>query len=849
MAEVKKSSSIIAIEEAMKQSYLDYAMSVIIGRALPDIRDGLKPVHRRVLYAMDSMGNYFNKPYKKSARVVGDVIGKYHPHGDTAAYETIVRMAQDFSMRYILVDGQGNFGSIDGDAAAAMRYTEVRMSKIAHEMLSDLEKDTVNFRSNYDETEIEPEVLPTRTPNLLINGSSGIAVGMATNIPPHNLTEVIDATILLIDDVDNTIETKDLIKIIPGPDFPTAGIISQTDDEPNGIYSAYDSGKGKVIMRARTHIESAKKSIKEKIIITELPYQVNKARLIEKIAELVRDKKIDGVAELRDESDKDGMRIAIELKKSANSEIILNNLFLHTGMQTSFSINMVALVAGKPKLVSLKEILRAFIEHRVVVVTRRTIYELKKARERAHILEGLAIALSNIDDVIKLIKKSPSAVEAKKKLLSVKWKLGTVKNILDIKDYKITKPLDLPDNVGVVDNHYLLSDSQAQSILDMRLHRLTALEQEKILTEYKELLSEIKNYEDILNNKNKLMGVIKDELQEVKKVFGDERRTMFEKHSNLSIEDLTKEEDLVVTLSHVGYLKSQPLEFYSAQKRGGQGKTAATVKSEDFIERMFIASSHDTILCFSSLGKLYWLKVYDIPQSGRSAKGKPIINLLPLQEGEKITAMQKVKTYDDNLFVLMATSKGIIKKTKLSNFSKPRKSGIIAIDLKKDDSLIGANISDGMQRVMLFSSSGKAILFNESDVRNVGRSASGVKGISLGKEHIVISMITHTKDSSDDILIATTNGYGKRTKVNAFSEQKRSGQGSIAVKITQKNGPVIGAVKVKEKDDLMLITNQGKLVRTSVDSVSQLGRNTQGVRLIKLKDDEKLSQIEKVDEA
>ncbi|MBH32151.1 MAG: DNA gyrase subunit A [Gammaproteobacteria bacterium] len=848
MTEVKKSSSIIAIEEAMKQSYLDYAMSVIIGRALPDIRDGLKPVHRRVLYAMHSMGNYFNKPYKKSARVVGDVIGKYHPHGDTAAYETIVRMAQDFSMRYILVDGQGNFGSIDGDAAAAMRYTEVRMSKIAHEMLSDLEKDTVNFRSNYDETEVEPEVLPTRTPNLLINGSSGIAVGMATNIPPHNLTEIIDATTLLIDDVDNKIETKDLIKVIPGPDFPTYGIISQNGDETNGIYSAYDSGKGKVIMRARTHIEPAKKSVKEKIIVTELPYQVNKARLIEKIAELVRDKKIDGIAELRDESDKDGMRIAIELKKSANSEIILNNLFLHTGMQSSFSINMVALVAGKPKLVSLKEILRAFIEHRVDVVTRRTIYELKKARERAHILEGLTVALSNIDDVIQLIKKSPSSIEAKKKLLSVKWKLGTVKNILDIKDYKITKPLDLPDDVGVVDNYYFLSDFQAQSILDMRLHRLTAIEQEKILAEYKELLSDIKNYEDILNNKNKLMEVIKDELKEVKKVFGDDRRTMFEKHTDLSVEDLTKEEDLVVTLSHVGYLKSQPLEFYSAQKRGGQGKTAATVKSEDFIERMFIASSHDTILCFSSLGKLYWLKVYDIPQSGRSAKGKPIINLLPLQEGEKITAMQKVKTYDDNLFVLMATSKGIIKKTKLSNFSKPRKSGIIAIDLKRDDSLIGANISDGKQRVMLFSSSGKAILFSESDVRSVGRSASGVKGISLGKDHIVISMITHTKDSSDDILIATTNGYGKRTKVNAFSEQKRSGQGSIAVKTTQKNGPVIGAVKVKEKDDLMLITNQGKLVRTSVNSVSQLGRNTQGVRLIRLKDDEKLSQIEKVDE-
>ena len=846
MAEFAKELLPVSIEEETNKAYLEYAMSVIIGRALPDIRDGLKPVHRRVLYAMESMGNYSNKPYKKSARVVGDVIGKYHPHGDTAAYDTIVRMAQDFSMRYVLVDGQGNFGSIDGDSPAAMRYTEVRMAKIAHEILSDLDKETVDFRPNYDETEIEPVVLPTRVPNLLVNGSSGIAVGMATNIPPHNLTEVINAVIELSKKAD--MDIKDLMKYIPGPDFPTAGIITTDKNEINGIESAYKTGKGRVIMQAMTNIEIDKKTSREKIIITELPYQVNKARLIEKIAELVRDKKIEGISELRDESDKDGMRVVIELKKSEISGVLLNNLFQQTQMRTSFSINMVALIDGKPRAVNLKEILSAFIQHRKEIVTRRTIFELKKAREKAHILEGLAVALSNIDEIIKLIKESKNSQEAKIKLLSIKWKAGLILKMLDSSKSSITKPDDLNTNLGLTKDKYLLSEIQAQAILEMKLSRLTALEQDKILLDYKELIDAIKHYQLILSDNKILMNLIRKELEEIKKIYGDKRRTQFQNLVNFSKEDLTKEEDLVVTLSNAGYIKAQPVDTYSSQKRGGRGKTAATVKEEDFIEKLFVANSHDTILCFSSLGKVYWLKVYDIPQSGRSAKGKAIVNILSLAQFEKITAIQKISNYDEDLFVLMSTSKGIIKKTKLTEFSRPRPSGLIAINLKDGDNLIEASVTDGKKQIMLFSSAGKTIRFNESDVNCVGRSASGVKGITIAKDQLVISMIISHEGDTDDILIATENGYGKRTKIDEFSLQKRAGKGNIAVKTSDRNGNVIGALKVKENDDLMLITDHGTLARTSIKDISQLGRNTQGVRLQKLGKDEKLSQIEKVEE-
>ena len=846
MSDIAKEIITQFVENEAKGAYLDYSMSVITGRALPDIRDGLKPVHRRVLYAMESMGNYSNKPYKKSARVVGDVIGKYHPHGDTAAYDTIVRMAQDFSMRYVLVDGQGNFGSVDGDSPAAMRYTEVRMAKISHEILSDLDKDTVDFRPNYDENEIEPVVLPTRIPNLLINGSSGIAVGMATNIPPHNLSEVIDAVIALTKKPDMKI--SEIMKYIPGPDFPTAGIITIDKNDSNGIRSAYETGKGKVIMQAKADIPPDEKSSKKKIIVTELPYQVNKARLIEKIAELVRDKKLDGISELRDESDKDGMRIVIEIKKSEIAEVILNNLYQQTQMRTSFGINMVALVEGEPKTVNLKDILLSFIEHRKEIVIRRTRYELKKAREKAHILEGLAVALSNIDEIIKLIKESKNSIEAKTKLLSMKYKAGSIKKMLGSSGEQITKPNGLDENTGLIKDKYIFSDTQAQAILEMKLSRLTALEQDKITLDYKDLLNKIKEFQKILNDRSVLMDLIRNELSDIKKNFGDERKTDFEELVNFSKEDLTKEEDLVVTLSNAGYVKAQPIHLYTPQKRGGRGKTAATVKDEDFIEKLFVANSHDTILCFSSLGKVYWLKVYDIPQSGRSAKGKAIVNILPLAQYEKITAIQKVSKYDENLFVLMATSKGVIKKTKLSDFSRPRSSGLIAINLKDGDNLIEVSITNGEKQIMLFSSAGKAIRFNESDVTCVGRSASGVKGITIEKDNNVISMITSNKDGNDDILIATENGYGKRTDINEFSLQKRSGKGNIAVKTSDRNGKVIGALKVRENDDLMLITDHGTLVRTSVKDIRQLGRNTQGVRLQTLNNNEKLSQIEKVEE-
>ena len=834
------------IEKEQKIAYLDYAMSVIMGRALPDIRDGLKPVHRRVLYAMESMGNYSNKPYKKSARVVGDVIGKYHPHGDTAAYDTIVRMAQDFSMRYVLVDGQGNFGSIDGDSAAAMRYTEIRMTKISHQLLSDLDKDTVDFRPNYDDSEVEPIVLPTRVPNLLVNGSSGIAVGMATNIPPHNLTEVIDAVIALSKKPDMSV--KDLMKYIVGPDFPTGGIITINKKETDGILAAYESGKGKVIMQAKHKIEDSKKNQKEKIIITELPYQVNKAKLIERIAELVRDKKIEGISELRDESDKDGMRIVIEIKKSENSEVLLNNLFQQTQLRTSFGINMVALLNGKPKTVGLKVILTAFIEHRKEVVTRRTRFELRKAKEKAHLLEGLAVALSNIDEIVKLIKESKTTQDAKTKLLKKSWMPGLIIKMLDNSDNEITKPEDLSDDLGLIKNKYYLSENQAQAILEMRLSRLTALEQDKILSEYKDLIKDIKKYELILKDINVLMDLIREELNEIKKEFGDPRKTELKDFINFSEKDLIKEENLVITLSQEGYLKAQAADVYSAQKRGGKGKIAATFKEEDFIKKLVVASSHDSILCFSNRGQVYELKTYKVPQSNRGSKGKPIINILNLQsKEEKITAMLNVKNYDENLFVIMATRNGQIIKNKLSVFSNLRASGVKAVNLKDGDSLIGACISNGKNEVMLFSALGKAIKISEDQIKCQNRGGSGNIGMRMKNSHVV-SMISSHKGDTDYILVATENGYGKRTEIREFENQGRGGQGKIVSKTTLRNGLVIGALKVNESDDLMLITDHGTLQRISVKDISVIGRNTQGLTLQKLKQGEKLIEIAKVQE-
>jgi len=834
------------IEEEQKIAYLDYAMSVIMGRALPDIRDGLKPVHRRVLYAMESMGNYSNKPYKKSARVVGDVIGKYHPHGDTAAYDTIVRMAQDFSMRYVLVDGQGNFGSIDGDSAAAMRYTEIRMTKISHQLLSDLDKDTVDFRPNYDDSEIEPIVLPTRVPNLLVNGSSGIAVGMATNIPPHNLTEVIDAVIALSKKPDMSV--KELMKYIVGPDFPTGGIITINKKEADGILAAYESGKGKVIMQAKHNIEEPKKNQKEKIIITELPYQVNKAKLIERIAELVRDKKIEGISELRDESDKDGMRIVIEIKRSENSEVLLNNLFQQTQLRTSFGINMVALLNGKPKTVGLKVILTAFIEHRKEVVTRRTRFELKKAKEKAHLLEGLAVALSNIDEIVKLIKESKTTQDAKIKLLKKSWKPGLIIKMLDKSDNEITKPEDLSDDLGLIKNKYYLSESQAQAILEMRLSRLTALEQDKILSEYKDLIKDIKQYELILKDINVLMDLIREELNQVRNEFGDPRKTELKDFIDFSEKDLIKEENLVITLSQEGYLKAQAADVYSAQKRGGKGKIAATFKEEDFIKKLVVASSHDSILCFSNRGQVYELKAYKVPQSNRGSKGKPIINILNLQsKEEKITAMLNVKDYDENLFVIMATKNGQIVKNKLSVYSNLRISGVKAVNLKDGDSLIGACISNGKNEIMLFSAAGKAIKISEDQIKCQNRGGSGNIGMRMKNSHVV-SMISSHKGDTDDILVATENGYGKRTEIGEFENQGRGGQGKIVSKTTSRNGMVIGALKVNESDDLMLITDHGTLQRISVKDISVIGRNTQGLTLQKLKQGEKLMEIAKVQE-
>ena len=838
MAEFAQELLSVSLEEEMQQSYLDYAMSVIVGRALPDVRDGLKPVHRRVLYAMRELGNDYNKAYKKSARVVGDVIGKYHPHGDSAVYDTIVRMAQPFSMRAMLVDGQGNFGSVDGDAPAAMRYTEVRMSRIAHELLADIEKETVDFTENYDGSESEPSVMPTRLPNLLVNGSSGIAVGMATNIPPHNLNEVVAAALAVIDNP--TIDIPELMEHIPGPDFPTAGIINGAA----GIYSAYRTGRGRVHIRARTHVEPFGKQNREAIIVTELPYQVNKARLIEKIAELVRDKRIEGISELRDESDKDGMRVAIELRKGEVSDVVLNNLYKQTPMQSVFGINMVALHEGQPKLMNLKQILEAFLAHRREVVTRRTIFDLRKARDRAHVLEGQAVALANIDDVIALIKASPSPAEAKVALMGKAWAPGSVNEMLERAGGTDTRPDGLEDGFGLVEGVYRLSAVQAQAILDLRLHRLTGLEQEKIVNEYKEILEKIKEFSSILADPDKLLQVIRDELHEVRDAFGDERRTeIVQDHSDLSIEDLIPSEEVVVTLSHGGYAKAQPIGDYQAQKRGGRGRSATKVKDEDFIDNLFVANTHDTILCFSSRGKMYWLKVYQVPQASRGSRGKPIVNLLPLEAGERINAVLPIKDYAKDSFVFMATSGGTVKKTSLSLFSRPRTNGIIAVDLR-DDQLVDVAITDGSAEILLVASSGKSIRFREEDVRPMGRGAAGVRGIKLTGDHEVIAL-TILRDGL--ILTATENGYGKRTAVGDFPVQGRGGQGVIAIQTSERNGKTVGAVQVAEDDEIMLISSNGTLVRTAVDDISVQGRNTQGVRLIRVGKEQRLVGLARIE--
>ncbi|MEO3679930.1 DNA gyrase subunit A [Rheinheimera fenheensis] len=831
----------INIEDELKNSYLDYAMSVIVGRALPDVRDGLKPVHRRVLFAMKELGNDWNKAYKKSARVVGDVIGKYHPHGDSAVYDTIVRMAQPFSLRYMLVDGQGNFGSIDGDSAAAMRYTEVRMARIAHELLADLDKETVDYVPNYDGTEQIPAVMPTKVPNLLINGSSGIAVGMATNIPPHNLTEVIDGCLALIANPD--IELHELMQYIPGPDFPTAAIINGR----KGIEEAYRTGRGKVYIRAKTEIETDEKTGREAIIVNEIPYQVNKARLIEKIAELVKEKRIEGISALRDESDKDGMRIVIELKRGESSDVMLNQLYANTQMQTVFGINMVALDQGQPKLLSLKEMLQCFVLHRREVVTRRTVYDLRKARDRAHILEGLAIALANIDEIIELIKTSPSPAEAKLRLIDRGWQLGDVSAMLERAGQDAARPEWLEAHFGIRDGKYFLTEQQAQAILDLRLHKLTGLEHEKILDEYKQLLELIAELLHILASPERLMEVICEELEAIKTQYGDARRTDIQDNMlDINMEDLITEEDVVVTLSHLGYAKYQPLSDYEAQRRGGKGKAATTVKDEDFVDKLLVASTHDTILCFSNRGRLYWMKVYQLPLASRTARGKPIVNLLPLEEGERINAILPVREYEENKYVFMATANGTVKKTALTEYSRPRSNGIIAVNLNDGDRLIGVGITDGNSEIMLFSDDGKVVRFAEDQVRSMGRTATGVRGIKLREGGSVVSLII--PDGNGPILTVTENGYGKRTALQEYPAKSRATQGVVSIKVSERNGLVVGAVQVNELDEIMMISNKGTLVRTRVNEVSEVGRNTQGVILIRTAENEKVVGVEKIDE-
>ncbi|BFO02929.1 DNA gyrase subunit A [Pseudomonas guariconensis] len=887
MGELAKEILPVNIEDELRQSYLDYAMSVIVGRALPDARDGLKPVHRRVLYAMSELGNDWNKPYKKSARVVGDVIGKYHPHGDIAVYDTIVRMAQPFSLRYLLVDGQGNFGSVDGDNAAAMRYTEVRMAKLAHELLADLHKETVDWVPNYDGTEQIPAVMPTKIPNLLVNGSSGIAVGMATNIPPHNLGEVIDGCLALIDNPEVSID--ELMQFIPGPDFPTAGLINGRQ----GIIEAYRTGRGRIYMRARSEIEDIDKDKtggRQQIVVTELPYQLNKARLIEKIAELVKEKKIEGITELRDESDKDGMRIVIELRRGEVPEVVLNNLYSQTQLQSVFGINMVALIDGRPRLLNLKDLLEAFVRHRREVVTRRTVFELRKARERGHILEGQAVALSNIDPVIALIKASPTPSEAKEALISTAWESSAVQVMVERAGADSCRPEDLPEQYGLRDGKYYLSPEQAQAILDLRLHRLTGLEHEKLLAEYQEILEQIGELIRILSSAERLMEVIREELEAIRAEYGDARRTeILNATHDLSYGDMIPEEERVVTISHGGYAKTQPLSAYQAQRRGGKGKSATGVKDEDYIEHLLVANSHATLLLFSSKGKVYWLKTYEIPEASRAARGRPLVNLLPLEEGERITAMlqidlealqqnadgdEELEDADDTVlegevieaeevdeedgdtpewvaeptgaYIFMATASGTVKKTPLAQFARPRSSGLIALKLKEGDTLIAAAITDGAKEVMMFSDAGKVIRFAESVVREMGRTARGVRGMKLGKGQQVISMLI--PESGAQILTASERGFGKRTPLSKFPRRGRGGQGVIAMGTKGRNGLLIGAIQVQEGEEIMLISDQGTLVRTRVGEVSSLGRNTQGVTLIKLATDETLVGLERIQE-
>ncbi|GGP57648.1 DNA gyrase subunit A [Shewanella saliphila] len=860
MTDLASSISPINIEDELKNSYLDYAMSVIVGRALPDVRDGLKPVHRRVLFAMSELKNDWNKPYKKSARVVGDVIGKYHPHGDTAVYDTIVRMAQPFSLRYTLVDGQGNFGSVDGDSAAAMRYTEIRMQKLAHSLLADLEKETVDFVPNYDGTEFIPAVLPTRVPNLLINGSSGIAVGMATNIPPHNLTEVVQGCLALI--AEPSLSIEQLMEYIPGPDFPTAASINGR----KGIIDAYKTGRGRAVMRSKAEIETEDNG-RERIIVHEIPYQVNKAKLIEKIAELVKDKKIEGISGLRDESDKDGMRIVIEIKRGEVGEVVLNNLYAQTQMQCSFGINMVALTNGQPKLFNLKEMLECFILHRREVVTRRTVFELRKARERAHILEALAIALANIDPIIALIKASPTPAEAKVKLVAQGWELGHVQGMLEKAGDDAARPEWLEPEYGIRDGKYYLTEQQAQAILELRLHRLTGLEHDKILAEYEDLLVLIAGLLLILRSPERLMEVIKEELEEILEQYGDARRTVINANEiDMSLEDLINEEDVVVTLSHLGYAKYQPLSDYQAQRRGGKGKAATKVKDEDFVEKLLVANTHDTILCFSDFGKMYWLKVYQLPLASRTARGRPIVNLLPLSEGERITAILPVREYADDKYIIMATADGTVKKTALTAYSNPRANGIIAVNLKDGDQLIGVDITEGSDDIMLFSNEGKVVRFNEKArdsetgevkidaetgeeiiaLRPMGRTATGVRGIKLEDGQKVVSLIVPKGDGA--ILTVTENGYGKRTELEEYPAKSRGTKGVVSIKVSERNGSVVGAVQVGEFDEIMLISDKGTLVRTPAEGVSVIGRNTQGVTIIRTADDEKVVGLQRIEE-
>ncbi len=840
MEQFAKETHPISLEQEMRRSYLDYAMSVIVGRALPDARDGLKPVHRRVLYAMHELSNDWNKAYKKSARIVGDVIGKYHPHGDTAVYDTIVRMAQDFSLRYPLIDGQGNFGSVDGDNAAAMRYTEIRMAKVAHELLADLEKETVDFGPNYDGSEQEPLILPARFPNLLVNGSSGIAVGMATNIPPHNLGEVVDACIAVLANPD--IDIEELIGIIPAPDFPTAGIIYGTADVKEG----YRTGRGRVVMRARAHVEDMEKAGKQAIVVDELPYQVGGDQLLKRISELVHEKKIEGIADLRNETDKKGMRLVIELKRGEVAEIVLNNLYKLTQMQETFGMNMVALLDGQPKVLNLKQFLDAFLRHRREVVTRRTVFDLRKARERGHVLEGLAVALSNVDEVIAIIKAAPTPAVAKVELMARTWRSTLVEEMLARAMSDQFRPENLPREFGLAGNGYRLSDVQAQRILEMQLQRLTGLEQDKILSEYREVIAAIEDLLDILAKPERVTKIIGDELLEIKREFGDARRSeIVVNGQDLSMEDLIAPEDVVVTLSHAGYIKSQKLDEYRAQKRGGRGKQATTTKEDDFVEKLFIANTHDYVLCFSNKGRVYWIKVYEVPQGSRASRGKPIVNLLKMDEDERINAILPVREFVEDRYVFFATQEGVVKKTSLADFSRPRASGIIAVDLDEGDRLVGVALTDGHHDVMLFSDEGKAVRFDEDDVRPMGRGARGVRGMNLAKGGKVIALLV-AEDEAQSVLTATENGYGKRTPISEYTRHGRGTQGMIAIQTSERNGKVVAATLASPEDEIMLITSGGVLIRTRVKEIREMGRSTQGVTLINLGEGEKLSGLQTI---